>query len=265
MVKKKKKRYSWCRACHTSGHRVPLLFKYLSSHSATRGMGQKTRWSPAGTRICQCTHIHTRTNRAKKNETDGQIQMWETHMCPLCHHHHSDDNDGNPLLKEQPGVFFLASSLWNEQVAWGRVQGESRGPSADRSPLLPGWLLSHLGLPSRGLWLHFIASSSLLMSCISFLMSQASAQLWALLVSPCAPRCAGSFDSACIARNQTQSSFHPPYLQTCFLTATKSGGCCDLHLFIWHIFSLNWKIRQDVERQNTRSNHDVLGKGHNAS
>ncbi len=158
-------------------------------------MGWKTRWSPAEPRICQCTHIHTRTNRAKKKQTDGQIQMSETYMRPLCNHDRSVDNDGNPLLPAcwKSSLEFLASSLLNEQVAWGRVQGESRGPSADRSSLLPGWLLSHLGLPSRGLWLHFIASSSLLMSCILPHVTD----IWLALGSsglPRAPCCAGSFD-----------------------------------------------------------------------
>lgn len=87
-------------------------------------MGRKTRWSPAGTWICQCTHIHYRTNRAKKKQTDGQIQMSGTYTRPLCNHNHRVDNGGNPLLPAccKSSLESLASSPLNEQVAWGRVQ-----------------------------------------------------------------------------------------------------------------------------------------------
>ena len=146
---------------HTSGHSswghggFPLLFKYLSPHSVRHSVGQKTRWSPAGPWICQCTHTHTHTHtytpaqtRQGKKQTDGQIRMSETYTCSVSNHDHRRDNDRKSLLPGRAARRFSISSV---QAACGPVQGESGGPHPDRPTPLTAWFLSRLARPSREL------------------------------------------------------------------------------------------------------------------
>lgn len=81
------------------------------------------------------THIHQDKH---EKQTDGQIR---THTC-------------TQFLTRITVLIMMAAAMWQQpvlsyEVARGRVQGVTRGPSADRLPLFPGRLLSHLGLPSR--------------------------------------------------------------------------------------------------------------------
>lgn len=147
----------------------PSLFKYLSPHSIWHSMGLKTRWSRVGLRICQCIHIDQGTQTVEKH-TDGQIQR-----CQRCTHALVVTMTTALIMTEPRGCLpteratqrFSIFLLCNQPMAMFRTR--ATGLCADSPTLLYCWFLKHFWHLSRDLWLHFVAWSWLLMSCIFLL------------------------------------------------------------------------------------------------
>lgn len=88
-------------------------------------------------------HIRAPGQTEKTNQTDGHIQMWETHTMILTEARCS-------LLEEQDGGFSSFSADRAGSLRSGLERGWGWGCRVGGGMGLPDWLLSRLTLPCRG-------------------------------------------------------------------------------------------------------------------